>query len=354
MSNAALVQPEKFAPQEIQNLSIPIPEPTEVVIRVKAAALNPVDWKLVKYGVIIPSWPTIMGLSGSGEVYAIGSSVTNRKVGDRVIFNGAVGKIRYNAFQQYAAIPSEFAFQIPDSLSFDDASTLTVPGITTAVALFKGLKLAAPWEAGAEEKNKGKTVLIWGAATTAGYYCKYCFFLIYEQLSDIMFDLAVQIAKRSGATVIATASASNHAEIKANGADHVFDYRDPEILSKIRSLVGNSLYLAFDTVGPISAQNCFNLLSSDSKATLILIASYLPDLKNKEEFPLREVLDIFGNNYMHPELASVFWPWWISEIEKGGVKIQESKYIGGLTDIIKGQEDQIAGNVSNAKLVVRP
>ncbi|KAJ1546104.1 hypothetical protein HK096_005515 [Nowakowskiella sp. JEL0078] len=336
LSNKALVQPEKFAPQVIQFLQVPTAEENEVIVQVKAAALNPVDWKIAKYGFLVTEWPAVLGVSGSGVISSLGSKVSNRKIGERVLFNTNLSKSRTTSFQQYAATPNQFAFAIPDSLSFDDAATLSVPGITSAAALFRDLGIVAPWEADAVTKNKGKSILIWGAASSAGYY-------------------AVQFANKVGLKVIATASPANHNEIKELGASHVFDYRDPDVVSKIHAIVGDSLTLAYDTIGIQSAQVSFDLLSKTSRSAIALIASQVDDITNKNDFPLREPKRVFGSNYYHPfEFVNTFWNWFIDEIAKGNIKLQPSKYIGGLEDIIKGQEDQINGNVSNAKLVVRP
>ncbi|KAJ1559750.1 hypothetical protein HK096_011218, partial [Nowakowskiella sp. JEL0078] len=206
-----LVQPEKFAPQAIQSLTIPTAEENEVIVQVKAASLNPIDWKIAKYGFFVTEWPAVFGVSGTGVISSFGSKVSNRKIGECVLFNSNITKSRSTSFQQYAATPNQFAFTIPDLLSFDDAATLSVPGIMSVIALFRELGIAAPWEADAVIKNKGKSILIWGAASSTGYY-------------------VIQFGNKVGLGVIATASPANHAEIKELGASHVFDYRDSDVV----------------------------------------------------------------------------------------------------------------------------
>ncbi|KAJ1570050.1 hypothetical protein HK096_004208 [Nowakowskiella sp. JEL0078] len=334
-TNRALVQHEKGGPQVVETIPVPIAEADEVVVNVKAAGLNPLDWKMAKFGFYVPAWPTVFGHSGSGVITSVGENVKNHKIGDRVFFQGGMAAARNSAFQEYAALKSSFVYKLSDSISFDNGSTFGVSVTTAAVAVYKYLQIKGPWEINGVELNKGKKVLIWGATSTTGHY-------------------AVQLASKAGATVIATTSAGNIAEVKSNGAEFVFDYRDPETPKKIHEIVGDSLTLAFDTVGPVTSQICFDLLSTKEKSTLILIVAQVADVKKQEDFPLRSVDRIIGSTYLHPEVVTPFFSWWADETDKGSIAIQESRYIGGLDDVERGQQEQIAGKVSKAKLIVRP
>ena len=79
-----LVLPSPRAAFVVQTVEVPKPEPDEVLVRIEAAALNPVDWKIQQFGIIVTKYPAIVGSDAAGVVVQAGSDVTNLSVGDRV------------------------------------------------------------------------------------------------------------------------------------------------------------------------------------------------------------------------------------------------------------------------------
>jgi len=196
---------------------IPTPKPAqgEVLVRLHRSGVNPSDVKSRaggRPGVPKPAFPFIVPHSdGAGVIEAVGNDVDAARIGQRVwIWNGQWQRSHGTA-ADYIALPAEQAVQLDDNISFDAGATLGIPALTAAHAVFGGGDVA------------GKTLLISGGAGSVGY-------------------MAVQLAKAAGARVIATASpgtSTDHA--RAAGADHVLDYRAPDLADQILAATGGAL-----------------------------------------------------------------------------------------------------------------
>lgn len=197
---------------ELDEVATPTPSSGEVRIRVHAAAVNPVDWKIRTgklqrtYGVSLPYIP---GRDMAGIIDAVGSGVTRWKVGDSVVAVTSGG-----ALAEYVIAPEQNVARKPAKLSFNEAA-----GIPTAsLAAWRTLITNG-------DIKKGQRVLIHGGAGGVG-------------------STAVQLAHWRGAHVIATASARNHEYLKSIGADEVIDYRT----TRFEDVVKN-VDVVLDTVG---------------------------------------------------------------------------------------------------------
>ena len=209
----------------------PRPGPGEVVVRVGAVALNPVDAVsgFARHRFVYPwlSYPTVLGTDVAGEVVAVDEGVTSLAVGDRVV-GFATGQERFRnsaahgAFQRFTTLAAEVTTPIPPDVEVTDAVALPLGVSTAAAGLFQPdqLGLALP-TAGAGER--GETVLVWGASSSVG-------------------SNAVQLARGAGYRVVATASPHNHELVRSLGAADVFDYRDRAVVQDLlRSLQGHVL-----------------------------------------------------------------------------------------------------------------
>ncbi|KAI8807217.1 GroES-like protein [Cladochytrium replicatum] len=230
-SHKAAVIPAKEVKNVIEDVPTPTPGPQEVLIKIEVAATNPVDWKAGKYGVFIPGFPYILGVDGAGIVFETGAGVTRVKKGDRVaVFSTIVDK-RYNTYQEYALANPEVAFRIPENISFEQGSTVPLGFFTGVDLLYLALGFPLP-DAKASRftplKPDAETVLVWGAASSVGQY-------------------TVQLARLSNLRVVATASAHNFDLIRSLGASEVFDYKDPDVIAKIKAVAPNLQY-GIDTV----------------------------------------------------------------------------------------------------------
>jgi NADPH:quinone reductase-like Zn-dependent oxidoreductase len=164
---------------EIKELEQPVPKDNEVLIRVHAASVNPLDWRLKNER---------PGVDVAGEIVAVGRTVTQFKPGDAV-FGGGKG-----AFAEYACAREEKLAPKPDSVSFDQAAAVPIAGLTALQALRDKGHL-----------QPGQKVLINGAAGGLGTF-------------------AVQIAKSFGASVTGVCSTKNVDLVRSLGADRVIDY----------------------------------------------------------------------------------------------------------------------------------
>jgi NADPH:quinone reductase-like Zn-dependent oxidoreductase len=175
------------------------PEPTpgagEVLLRVRAAAVNPVDWKIREGQLrfVLPiRFPYIPGGDVAGEVLSVGANVTRFTPGDRVV--GFVNPWRGGGYAERAPVRESAAAALPHSLSFVEAATLPIAGVTALQAIRDSGRL-----------TDGGSILIIGAAGGVGHF-------------------AVQIAKVLSATTAATCGPANIAFVQSLGADLVIDY----------------------------------------------------------------------------------------------------------------------------------
>jgi NADPH:quinone reductase-like Zn-dependent oxidoreductase len=185
-------------PQALVYEDAPCPHPGdgEVLVRVHAAGINPVDWK-IREGqlkeMLHHTLPLVLGWDASGVVEALGAGASRLKVGDEVFSRPDIS--RDGAYAEFIVIrESEVALK-PRSIDHIHAAALPLAGLTAWQTLFTAGGLAA-----------GQRVLIHGAAGGVG-------------------SLAVQLAKWKGALVIGTASGSNHAFLRELGVDQAVDYQ---------------------------------------------------------------------------------------------------------------------------------
>jgi NADPH:quinone reductase-like Zn-dependent oxidoreductase len=178
----------------------PVPGAGEVRLRVAASAFNPVD-DGIRGGYLRDVFPVTLphtpGIEVAGTVDALGEGVTGVEVGDDVI--GFLPMVAPGAAAEYAIAPAEILAPAPTSIPLADAAALPMVGLTAWQALFDDAGLTA-----------GQRVLINGAGGAVGGY-------------------AVQLAKRAGAHVIATASPSSSERVRSAGADEVIDHTTTEV-----------------------------------------------------------------------------------------------------------------------------
>lgn len=114
---------QKGGPFKLATVPKPTPEPTDVCIRIKAVALNPLDWNMMSRGEMVQSWPATFGLDGAGIVEAVGEQVTDFKPGDEVFSLCGIGG-KTAGFQEIVTVPQHFVSKKPASHSFEEAASL--------------------------------------------------------------------------------------------------------------------------------------------------------------------------------------------------------------------------------------
>jgi NADPH:quinone reductase-like Zn-dependent oxidoreductase len=183
----------------------PEPAPTEVLVRVSAAGVNPVDWKVRTRGGLLGEPPFTVGWDVAGVVEAVGGGVTRFEPGARVFgmprFPGEAA-----AYAEYVTSPSRQLALVPDALSDVEAGALPLAGLTAWQALVETAAV-----------GPGSRVLVLAAAGGVGH-------------------LAVQIARARGAWVVGTARAAKHAFLAGLGADDAIDYTSESVAERARGV----------------------------------------------------------------------------------------------------------------------
>ena len=198
-----------------EDVDRPVAGAGEVLVRVAATAFNPVDANIragFMQGPIPVTLPHTLGYDVAGTVDALGDGVDNVKVGDAVV--GFLPMVADGASAEYAIAPAEVLAPAPSSIPLADAAALPSVGLTAWQALFEIGELAA-----------GQRVLISGAGGAVGGY-------------------AVQLAKRAGAHVIATASPRSSERVRTAGADEVVDHTTTTAIEAVTEPVDVLLNLA--------------------------------------------------------------------------------------------------------------
>lgn len=214
----------------VAELPIPTPKPGQLLVRVRAAGVNPRDW-LIREGryvfkAALPKFPFVLGSDLAGDVVQLGAGVKAWKVGDRVFgmqpLLGGMG-----AYAQYAAIDAEAVASMPDNACYEDCAALPCAGLTAWGALLRigKLPLASPDSAGATLPRP--RVLIHGASGGVGSY-------------------AVQLARACNAQVIGVGRAGNEAFVRTLGADAYIDYQQQPVWKAAQA---TDLDVFFDAAG---------------------------------------------------------------------------------------------------------
>jgi len=228
-----------------EDAPMPAITPNEVLIRVVAASVNPVDWK-IREGylkqMIAHSLPLTLGWDVSGVVEAVGEDVSRFKVGDAVFSRPDLK--RNGTYAEYVAIREDEIAHKPKTLSHVEAACLPLAGITAWESLFTSAQLAV-----------GQKVLIHAGSGGVG-------------------SLAIQLAKSRGAYVIATTSGKNRALVESLGADEVIDYQTQQFTEAV-----SDLDVVFDTLGGEIQEASWSVLKPDG--ILVSVVSPPPEETTK-------------------------------------------------------------------------
>ncbi|KAJ5698033.1 hypothetical protein N7462_000038 [Penicillium macrosclerotiorum] len=143
-------------------------EPNEVVIRLKAVAINPADHKMIDQGHRVAAWPLVPGHDGAGVIEKVGDQVDNFAIGDRVLALFTPGD-RSASFQERAVVQERNVAKIPQEWSFEEASTMGTCYLTGIMALGIGLKIPLPFlEGGPTSGVQLSSVLVLGGSSAVG------------------------------------------------------------------------------------------------------------------------------------------------------------------------------------------
>jgi NADPH2:quinone reductase len=247
---------ETGGPDVLQPCERPIPAvtgPADVLVRLVAAGVNPVDTKLRSRGPLTPNGlPMVPGCDGAGVVEAVGTGVTGLAPGDAVwLCHGGIGGPVGN-YAEYIVADAVVVRRKPSALSFIEAAAAPLVLITAWEALFDRGGL-----------QSGQTVLVHAGAGGVGH-------------------VAIQLARLAGARVAATVSGPEKASFAHElGAEYTVNYRDEDLVQAIMEWTsGRGVDLAFDTVGPEVFARTLPVMAH--YGTLVTILDPGPDQDFKE------------------------------------------------------------------------
>lgn len=249
----------------------PMPSITsnEVLVRVIAASVNPVDWK-IREGylkeMISYQLPLTLGWDVSGVVTEVGTNVTRFRVGDAVYSRPDIK--RNGTYAEYVVIQESEVALKPLTISHNEAASLPLAGITAWEVLITSAQLTA-----------GQRVLIHAGSGGVG-------------------SLAIQLAKSRGAYVIATTSGKNQALVESLGADEVIDYQTQNFTEILRDID-----VVFDTLGGDIQESSWSVLKQGG--ILVSIVSPPSEEKAKELGVRSAFVFIEPNAYILEQLAKL-------------------------------------------------
>mmetsp|Transcript_13577 Transcript_13577/g.20401 ORF Transcript_13577/g.20401 Transcript_13577/m.20401 type:complete len:350 (+) Transcript_13577:84-1133(+) len=337
MKAVVVTEYKAWEEQDFTPVEVPIPQPADdqILVKVKAAAMNPIDWKVIVgmtkgFGWAQPN-PLIPGYDLAGIVEAVGSDVKDYKVGDAVFaVNWAADRGQLmgahddnagekkkgpvaGAFAEYAVIPASKVTKKDAKVSFEQAAAVALVG-TTAYQALKHLKI-----------GKGTKLMVLGGSGAVGH-------------------VAIQIAKAMGAEVTTTASNRTKSYVKKSGVDKIVNYRE-EKWEELKELQGIDAVL--DTVGnPDSLDKAKKVVKHGGR--FLTIANF--DLSLADSTKQRPRFDYAGlyllkNNVKDQEYLQDLM---LKGQLKVGINKQFSFTKSGVTDAFKAQ----AGGKSMGKNVI--
>ena len=243
----------------LMDIPAPTPRPREILVEVRTAGLNPVDFKFRQgklRAILRPKLPLVLGNELAGEVIAVGSDVKRFLVGDRVF--ARVAKDRAGAFAEQACVEEDLAAHMPGNLDFAAAAAVPLAALTALQALRDELGV-----------KSGQKVFISGGAGGVGTF-------------------AIQIAKWLGAHVTTSASKRGEALVRSLGCEEVIDYTTEDI-----SKAGRRFDAGFDLIGGKTLEQMFEIVKPGTK---IVSVAALPE-------PQTAIKDLGGSR----ALSAVFW-----------------------------------------------
>ena len=302
---------------QLMDVDQPTPNPGQIKVKVQAASINPVDWKIRQGRLKMITgnrFPRILGSDLAGEVVACGSQVTRFKPGDAIY--AFINPIQAGAYAEYAVMPERIACLKPKNLTYVQAAAAPLAATTALQALRDQGQL-----------QSGQTVLINGAAGGVGIF-------------------AVQIAKAMGATVTGVCSAQKIELVKGLGCDRVIDYSHEDFTQ-----APERYDLIFDAVSKQSFGRCkpvlkpngvyVNALPSPSGLLQNLITGLTPGKKSKfvlaqsNSSDLDYLKSLFESEQLRPVIDRTF-P--LAETATAHIYSETERAAGKLVIIVTNQD----------------
>lgn len=231
--------PDSF---ELQDVAVPEVGAGELLVRVMATAINPLDYQIRRgdYPEYVPL-PAITGHDVSGVVEKLGPGVGDFEVGDEVFYTPRIFGPKGGSYAEYNVVPEALVTHKPRNLSHEEAASITLVGGTVWEALVTRAKLLP-----------AESVLIHGGAGGVG-------------------SIAIQLAKAMGAIVYTTCRGSDLEFVRQLGADHAIDFTSKDYTEEIASLTGNKgVNVVLDTIGGLTLSQSPHVLGDAGRVVTIV------------------------------------------------------------------------------------
>lgn len=240
----------------LQLMDLPEPRLTdnEVLIQIKAAGVNPVDWKVregMLKGILPHKFPLILGWDAAGIICRKGKAVSRLSEGDEVFAYCRTPVVQNGTYAEFIALPEDYVALKPKSMTFEEAASVPLAALTAQQSLFDAGNLTS-----------AQTVLIHAAAGGVGSF-------------------AVQLAKDCGARTIGTASEKRHEYLLSLGLDVHIDYTAGDFRESVRAACPDGIDLVFDCVGGDVLQKSIDIISPNGKLVSIADAEGVEQLTQK-------------------------------------------------------------------------
>jgi NADPH:quinone reductase-like Zn-dependent oxidoreductase len=308
---------EQYGGREVLKLSdLPRPEPREgeVLVRILAAGVNPVDWK-IRAGYLqqrMPSaFPITLGWDLAGIVEERGLGARRFEAGDKVYAYARKNSIHDGTYAEYIALPESYLSLKPKNITFEKAAAVPLAGLTAYQVLADRAAL-----------KKGQTCVIVGASGGVGSF-------------------AVQFARLLGARVIAVASRKNHAYLRFLGAQSTIDYVGSGFVEGVRKILPQGADVVFSPAGGESLKKAFDCAKKGGKL-LTISEPGDPELAKAKGIQL-----IYHFVEPNSRQLDLFRGW----IEKGKLKVNVSK-VYPLEEAAKAHEAIESGH-TRGKIVLK-
>ncbi|KAK0710638.1 chaperonin 10-like protein [Lasiosphaeris hirsuta] len=329
----------------IQERPVPSPGPGELLIRNHAVGLNPIDGLRQAHDFLISSYPAILGTDLSGVVIQAGASVTTFQPGDRII-GFAHGLVSHNlanaAFQTHVVIKANAAVALSATMTFAQGATLPTAVGTATMSLLDIFAIALPGYPALPPAPRPTALLVWGGASAG------------------VGAMTVQLARRAGLTVFATASPHHHARLRALGVAYVVDYHDaPAAVDELVAAAkreGTPIGLAVDAISqPGTLPVVLEVLrrsGGDGRKVLSHTRPWPEEVERPEGVEARMVR---GDDLWNRREDVCEWlygealPKWLAE---GQLVLSPFRVVGHGVAGIQGGLWELAKGVSGEKLVV--
>ncbi|KAL1947838.1 hypothetical protein VTO73DRAFT_13562 [Trametes versicolor] len=245
----------------LKDHAVPLVGDDDVLIKTVSLAQNPTDWKHVD-SIGVPG--SILGCDFSGHVVEAGKNVTGPKVGDHVagfLHGGAFSD--EGAFAEYVKTPGDLVWVVPENtISHDEAATLGCAFWTAAQALFHQTRLGLVEPPA--KVSSSEWIFIYGGSSAVGHF-------------------AIQLAHLAGYKVATTASPRNFELVKSLGADAVFDYRDADVVAKIKQATGDSVTKAVDAISLKDSQRISAEVLAPAGGKVVLVLGPEPGATDRKD-----------------------------------------------------------------------